>query len=152
AGAGRGVAVRLAHLPRRPPGLRRGPAGRPGGPPARLGEGGRGPPRHGVDRRVRQGQPHALLRHPHRRLSPLRRGGRGQGRGPAPPARAPPPLGGLRDTCGSPGTYHRHGCSAPAVSPMRVVWTGSAGGGVPSSVSHTPRSPVTRSAPSKLPS
>ena len=56
-----------------------------------------------------------------------------------------------RDRPTAPATYHRHGCSSPrpAARPMRVVTTGSAGGGVPSSPISTPRSPVTRSAPSK---
>ena len=55
------------------------------------------------------------------------------------------------DTFGSPGTNHRQGCSTPLVRPIRVVWVGAAGGGVPSSTTCTsPRS--VRSAPSRTPS
>ena len=43
------------------------------------------------------------------------------------------------ERCGSPGTHHRQGSSAPAESPMRVPTAGWSGGGVPSSTRVTPR-------------
>src|SRR5438093_8494774 len=53
-----------------------------------------------------------------------------------------------RETFGSPGTYQRHGKSAPAVRPTRRATAGASGGGTPSSTIVTARSPLTRSAPS----
>ena len=62
----RRVDRRLAHLPRRPGGLRRRAPQRSRGPAARDGQGPRAG--HRVHRRLRGRQPHARLRHPDRRL------------------------------------------------------------------------------------
>jgi hypothetical protein len=53
-----------------------------------------------------------------------------------------------RLTSATPGTVHRHGISAPWVSPTRTVLAGRVGGGVPSSMIWTPTPLCCRSSPS----